>query len=158
MAATDEAIDLVDAYLRGDVVTHGGPVFRAERASVGPRPTQQPRPPIWFGGMKPAARRRAARLDGWIAIAVSDDGSAINLDAAGLEAMVRDVRTERERLGRAGGPFDIAVFAFSDAGSSGVELARGYAAAGATWWLESLSGMRGSLDDLLARVEAGPPV
>ena len=32
-----------------------------------------------------------------------------------------------------------------------------YAAVGVTWWLESLSGLRGSFDELLVRVEAGPP-
>jgi probable F420-dependent oxidoreductase len=34
---------------------------------VAPRPTQQPRPPIWIGGSsKPAMRRVAERGDGWI--------------------------------------------------------------------------------------------
>jgi hypothetical protein len=37
------------------------------------------------------------------------------------------------------------------------KLTKDYAAVGATWWLESLSGLRGSFDELLARVEAGPP-
>jgi len=32
-----------------------------------------------------------------------------------------------------------------------------YADAGATWWLESLHGMRGSFEELLQRIEAGPP-
>jgi len=157
VAAMDEAIELIDAYLRGRTVTHEGSVFRADGAAIGPRPIQQPRPPLWFGGMRPAALRRAARLDGWIAIAVADDGSGINLDALAFGEMVVTAREERERLGRAGEPFDIAVFAFSDAGLSGADLARSYEANGATWWLESLSGMRGSIDDLLARIEAGPP-
>src|SRR5436309_15058014 len=34
---------------------------------VAPRPTRQPRPPIWVGGNSRAALRRAARhADGWI--------------------------------------------------------------------------------------------
>lgn len=157
LALMDEALGLVDAFLRGETVTHEGPVFRVAGVAVGPRPVQQPRPPIWFGGMRPGALRRAARLDGWIAMAIAEDGSAIDLPPDGLARMVADVEAERERLGRAGDPFDVAVFAWSDAGPTGADFARGYEAAGATWWLESLSGMRGPLDELLARVEAGPP-
>lgn len=37
------------------------------------------------------------------------------------------------------------------------KLTKDYAAVGVTWWLESLSDLRGSFDELLARVEAGPP-
>ena len=145
MARFDEAAALVDGYLRGD----GGP-------AVGPRPVQEPRPPIWVGGMRPGALRRAARWDGWIAIAVSDDGSAMNLSADGLASMVERLRVERALAGHAGLPFDIAVFGFSE--PSGADAVAAFGAAGATWWLESLSPMRGSIDKLLARVDAGPPV
>jgi hypothetical protein len=33
-----------------------------------------------------------------------------------------------------------------------------YAAAGVTWWLESLFGWRGTQDEMMARVREGPPV
>jgi hypothetical protein len=36
-------------------------------------------------------------------------------------------------------------------------LVREFADAGATWWLEPLYGLRGSMDEMLARVKAGPP-
>jgi hypothetical protein len=32
-----------------------------------------------------------------------------------------------------------------------------YAAAGATWWSEGLNGWRGSLEEMEARLRAGPP-
>ena len=51
--------------------------------------------------------------------------------------------------------FDAALFAISTPGDR--ETPARYAEAGVTWWLESLAPVRGSLDDLLARVEAGPP-
>ena len=53
------------------------------------------------------------------------------------------------------GPFEVAI-----TGCSTVEqgfLTQEYEAAGATWWLESLFGMRGSIDEMLARAKAGPP-
>jgi hypothetical protein len=34
---------------------------------------------------------------------------------------------------------------------------REYEAAGATWWLESIHGMRGEHSTLMPRIEAGPP-
>jgi hypothetical protein len=47
------------------------------------------------------------------------------------------------------------VFGFSDPAGPG--RARRYADQGAIWWLESLSPMRGSVDELLGIVAAGPP-
>ena len=154
--AMDEAAALVDAYLRGEAVEHRGDLFSAHDATVGPRASQRPRPPIWLGGMKPGALRRAARWDGWIAVATSEDGSAMALPPDAFGRMADRVRAERDALGLAGAPCDIAVFGFSGPAEA-TELAAGYERAGATWWLESLSPMRGPMDALLDRIEAGPP-
>jgi alkanesulfonate monooxygenase SsuD/methylene tetrahydromethanopterin reductase-like flavin-dependent oxidoreductase (luciferase family) len=146
-------LPVIDRWLRGEAARLDVP--GATDVLVGPRPVQRPRPPIWFGGMRPGALRRAARWDGWIALAVSDDGSEMVLAPAALAEMIGRVQAERESLGRGGDPFDVAVFAFSEPGKPGVPGA--FEDAGATWWLESLSPMRGSLEELLAIVEAGPP-
>jgi hypothetical protein len=61
---------------------------------------------------------------------------------------------EREATGRSG-PFDVAVFGRTDRADSGAVAA--FADAGATWWLESLSPMRGTVEGLLEVVEEGPP-
>jgi alkanesulfonate monooxygenase SsuD/methylene tetrahydromethanopterin reductase-like flavin-dependent oxidoreductase (luciferase family) len=154
VARFDEALPLIDALLRGATADHDGPGYVVRGVAVGPRPVQQPRPPIWLGGMRPGALRKAAAWDGWIAIAVADDGSGINLSAEAFGGLVANVRAERRAAGRDAEPFDIAVFAYSGPGGG---VPRAYEAAGATWWLESLSPMRGSLDDLHAVVAAGPP-
>ena len=156
-ALMDESLGLVDAYLRGEVVTHDGPAYTARGISVCPpssRP-RAPRPPIWLGGMKPGALRRAARWDGWIGIATSEDGSEMALTPAAFGTMVERLNAERATAGRLDDPFEVALFAFSE--PSQRDLVRAYEEAGATWWLESLSPMRGSMEELLARVEAGPP-
>jgi probable F420-dependent oxidoreductase len=63
----EEAIDLVAAALRDEFPDHHGERWQVSGMGVGPRPSQQPRPPIWVGGSSRAALRRAAeRGDGWL--------------------------------------------------------------------------------------------
>ena len=140
----DRDAEAIDVWLRGE-----GDI------AVGPRSVQQPRPPILVGGMRPGALRRAARWDGWIGVATSEDGSSMALSPDDFESMVQDIRAERVALGRADEPLEIGVFGTSAPGDRQVSDAFG--AAGATWWLESLSPLRGSVDELLARIEVGPP-
>jgi probable F420-dependent oxidoreductase len=48
-------------------VTHQGKFFRIENLTLGPRPIQQPHPPLWTGGSAEAALKRAgAWADGFI--------------------------------------------------------------------------------------------
>jgi alkanesulfonate monooxygenase SsuD/methylene tetrahydromethanopterin reductase-like flavin-dependent oxidoreductase (luciferase family) len=155
VALMDEGLGLVDAWLRGETVTHQGAAFAVAGAAVGPRPIQQPRPPIWLGGVRPGGVRRAAAWDGWVGIIVSDDGQRLALTPDDVATRVDRIAAERAALGRGDLPFDVALFADSTlAGADGV---RGYAEAGATWWLESFSPMRGPVDELVAIVAAGPP-
>jgi alkanesulfonate monooxygenase SsuD/methylene tetrahydromethanopterin reductase-like flavin-dependent oxidoreductase (luciferase family) len=153
VARMDVALSAIDPWLRGETARLG--TYGTAEVRVGPAPVQVPRPPIWFGGMRPAALRRAAQWDGWIAIATSEDGSSMSLSPEAFGAMVGQVKAERTAVGREADPFDVAVFGFSDPG--GPDLVRSYADHGATWWLESLSPMRGSIDELLAIVQGGPP-
>jgi alkanesulfonate monooxygenase SsuD/methylene tetrahydromethanopterin reductase-like flavin-dependent oxidoreductase (luciferase family) len=148
----DEGLAVIDALLRGETVHHAGSAYVVRGAAIGPSPVQRPRPPIWLGGMRPGALRRAARWDGWIAIGTSEDGASMELTPDAFGEMVERVHRARDDAGLAGRPFDIAVFGFTDSTEPS-----DFGARGATWWLESLSPMRGTLDDLLAIVEAGPP-
>jgi alkanesulfonate monooxygenase SsuD/methylene tetrahydromethanopterin reductase-like flavin-dependent oxidoreductase (luciferase family) len=153
VARMDAALSVIDPWLRGEAARLD--VEGATEVRVGPRPVQVPRPPIWLGGMRPGALRRAARWDGWIAIATSEDGSSMALSPEAFGEHVERVRAERAAGERAGQPFDVAVFGFSEPGGS--ELVASYAEHGATWWLESLSPMRGTVDALEVLVAAGPP-
>lgn len=156
VARFDEGLVLLDRFLRGETVDHDGPLHPVRHAAVGPSPIQRPRPPIWVGGMRPGALRRAARYDGWIAIAVAEDGSGLSLSPDAFGAMVDRLRGERAEPSD-GHAVDVAVFGLSDPASAPGTV-ESYARMGATWWLESLSPMRGPVDALLALVEAGPPI
>jgi alkanesulfonate monooxygenase SsuD/methylene tetrahydromethanopterin reductase-like flavin-dependent oxidoreductase (luciferase family) len=151
LSKLDEGLELVDRFLRGETIDHPGVNFTFRGAAVGPAPIQRPRPPIWIGGMRPGALRRAARYHGWIAIGVAEDGSKMALAPDDLGTMVDRLR-ERVDEDRA---YDVAVFGLTDPSDRGRVAA--YADAGATWWLESLSLMRGSIDQLREIVDAGPP-
>jgi alkanesulfonate monooxygenase SsuD/methylene tetrahydromethanopterin reductase-like flavin-dependent oxidoreductase (luciferase family) len=152
VARTDEALAVIEPWLRGEParVERDG----AQAVVLGPRPIQEPRPPIWFGGMKPAAMRRAARLDGWSLVGTTEDGSGMELTPADVADRVARVTAERSSLGL-DGPFEVSVLGRSDLLEPGALEA--YRDAGVTWWLESLSPMRGSVDELRRICAAGPP-
>jgi hypothetical protein len=94
--------------------------------------------------------RRAARWDGWIIGAASPEVKMIKTpeQLADQVAYIRQHRTSDEA-------FDVAIDGIS--GPRDGALTQEYAEAGATWWFESLFGLRGSVEEMLARVRAGPP-
>jgi alkanesulfonate monooxygenase SsuD/methylene tetrahydromethanopterin reductase-like flavin-dependent oxidoreductase (luciferase family) len=153
IARMDEAATIVDRLLRGETVAHQG-AFLVDDMAVGPRPIRQPRPPMWLGAFRRGGIRRAARWDGWIAVTVGEDGVSMAMPPNELASWVSMVHEEREAAGVAEAPFDVAVF--GQAGLGGFEPAD-YGAAGATWWLENVSPMRGSVVDITRLVGAGPP-
>ena len=77
-------------------VTHHGRYYHVEGATVGPRPVQQPAPPIWFGAWTAPAIERAARLgDAWLA------GPSAALSE--LSSCVAAYRQRRGELGKDAG-------------------------------------------------------
>ena len=151
-AMLDEGLMILNRLWSGASVTHRGPHYAAESVSLAPLPLQRPRIPIWIGGEGAPALRRAARWDGWLAPATNSDGTPSMAKSPALIAeMVAKIRRHRTT----DAPFEVAVDGYSGAGDP--TLPRAYGAAGATWWLESIHGLRGPLDEMMARVEAGPP-
>ncbi len=154
IARMDESATIVDRLLRGEVVSHRGDAFTVDGVALCPPPVRRPRPPMWMGAFRRAGIVRAARWDGWIAVTVGDDGVSMAMPPDTLAGWMTLVREERERAGLADTPFDLAVF--GHAGLGGFAPAD-YEAVGATWWLENVSPMRGSIDDITRLAEAGPP-
>jgi len=99
--------------------------------------------PIWIGGNTGPAMRRAARWDGWIPNTL--EPHRMTMSPEELATNVRGIGRDQS--------LDVAFNGYSDPGDN-VHL---YADAGATWWLENLHDLRGDVDALVARVEAGPP-
>ena len=63
----EEGTSLLRRLWTEDHVSHTGRHYQVSDVTIGPRPVQQPRPPIWFAGWAEPAIRRAARLgEAWI--------------------------------------------------------------------------------------------
>lgn len=81
-ARTDEALTIVDALLRGRSLRHEDRFFSlGELPALAPAPVQRPRPPLWVGGRKPAALRRAGRwADVWLGLFQTPESFRRGLD------------------------------------------------------------------------------
>lgn len=152
----DEGLALIDALWSGDVVNHQGKHYTATDALFRPTPVQQPRIPIWVGGMWPRkpAFRRAARWDGVYPIATGDgpdDFIAMTpemlAEIAGYVASHRETDT----------PFDVAVNGSSFPGTE-TASPNAFADAGATWWIENIGWPPDvTLEAWLDFIADGPP-
>lgn len=107
---TDEALDLLTRLFAGDAVSVGG-----HEVTLDPLPVQRPRPPLWIGGRKEAAMRRAGRFgDVWVPYLCSPEQLAAGLVTVGESA------AEHGRPGASG-----AAFCWVGAGSDGAAARRG---------------------------------
>ena len=89
----DEGAALLRRLWTETGVTHHGRYYHVEDATVGPRPVQQPAPPIWFGAWTAPAIERAARLgDAWLG-----GPSAALSELSSCVAAYRDKRKELEK-------------------------------------------------------------
>ena len=124
--------------------------------TLAPLPVQAP-VPVWVGGQSRGARRRAARHDGWIPVTVDDERQPA--DDAGRRpggdrvdpGGARGGRHRRTRRSPWGGTARRRIPARR------VPRSSAWADAGATWWLESLHGCRGTTDRDRVRARSTRP-
>ncbi len=89
-----EGLDLILQLWTGDPVDFDGEYYKAQDAVIGPKPVQQPHPPIWVGGHKPKMLETAAELaQGWL---------PWNLPPGEFDELRRDLDSRAEANGRAG--------------------------------------------------------
>lgn len=135
----DEALPLLDAFLRGERVDHDGEHYSVH-AQLDPPAVQRPRPPIWaaatIGANRPLARAR--RVDGVFPL-------------AGLSAPTpEDLASMVASLDP---PDGYEVLSLLSGTATALELAD----AGATWVLDGPRGPDESIADVQARIEDGRP-
>lgn len=89
----EEAVRLLERLWTERTVTFEGEFWRLDGVSVEPKPVQQPRPPLWFGGTHQSAIRRAARMaDGWIGAGSSSTEQFAEAAGTLREALVAEGR------------------------------------------------------------------
>lgn len=92
-ARMDEGLELMAQLFTGDEVTFDGRYTTINSLALNPAPVQRPGPPVWIGGRKPAAFRRAGRFaDHWMPYMFTPERLAESLD---------EVRRHAEQDGRA---------------------------------------------------------
>ncbi len=134
----DEALPLLDLFLRGERVDHDGEYYQVH-AHLAPAAVQSPRPPIWVGThlTNPRGIERARRWDGinpqvWPAVTPEQIASLV------------------ATLDRGPG-YDVVVGIGPDAAVADL------AAAGATWGIAGMLSAEETFEQVRARLLAGPP-
>lgn len=92
-AATDESLRIIRCLWTEERPRFAGRFFEFPEMLFGPRPVQQPTPPIWVGGTTARALQRAAEFgDGWLPIWHKPTGRGFSPEAlSGKIAELRDL-------------------------------------------------------------------
>lgn len=149
----DEGLAIVSGLLSGEPFSFAGKHYTIKPTQFLPRPIQ-PRIPVWLAGTWPRPRpfRRAARYDGVVPMSPNIEK---DLSAEDVHAIARFIKEHRA----SNGAFDL-VHAGDTAGTSkreAADIVAPFIEAGATWWNEAPLPWKTTLEDLRARIDAGPP-
>jgi alkanesulfonate monooxygenase SsuD/methylene tetrahydromethanopterin reductase-like flavin-dependent oxidoreductase (luciferase family) len=149
----DEGLEVLTGLWSGRPFSFHGRHYRVDEVTFKPTPLQQPRIPVWVAGAWPGTGpfRRAGRWDGVAPMKLAEEPTSLTPDEVrGVVAAVRANRPGQE-------PFEVMVGGVTDGGAADRKVAGALAEAGATWWSEWLSPLRGDLETVRARVRRGPP-
>jgi hypothetical protein len=137
----DEALPLLDSFLRGERVDHDGPHYQVH-AQLHPACVQQPRPPIWVAATLPNRRpvERARRWDGIFPLGAGAGGSPTPTELAGLVSELTP-----------GDGFDVVGVVSKQV------TAQELATVGATWAMDGPRSPDESWREVRRRIDAGPP-
>jgi alkanesulfonate monooxygenase SsuD/methylene tetrahydromethanopterin reductase-like flavin-dependent oxidoreductase (luciferase family) len=157
----DEGLDIITGLWRGQPFTYDGKHYHIKETVFYPLPppVQQPRIPIWVVGAWPRIKsmQRVVRYDGLLPTVMDDQGQHI----PPMPEIIREMKTYIDEQRTAPTPFDIIVEGKTpgDDPDRAAEITRGWAEAGATWWIEALWGdpdQPVDLDSIVHRIRQGP--
>jgi hypothetical protein len=168
----DEGLQVLTDLWRGEQYSHRGEYYKL-RGELGdsrqdtlflPTPLQQPRIPIWIGGMWPNKRpfNRGAKWDGVMPI-MAGAGLDVSISPDVIREVATFIQAKRGHLQ----DFDIVAYG-SSPGEDRRKASRmmsEFTDAGATWWIEAVDpwhfGWNWDGDwpvgEMQTRIEQGPP-
>jgi hypothetical protein len=158
----DEGLDIITGLWRGQPFNYDGKHYHIKETKFypPPSPVQQPRIPIWVVGAWPKQKsmQRALRYDGLLPNVMNEQGQHV----PPTPDLIREMRSYVAANRTATTPFDIVVEGKTpgDDPDRAAEITRGWAEAGATWWIEALWGdpdQPVDLDGVRQRIRQGPP-
>lgn len=149
----DEGLAVITGLWSGTPFAFAGRHCRVGETLFVPTPYQSPRIPIWVASTWPKTLplRRAVHYDGAVAVAGDVESSHSPTQVTELVEYIMHFR--KTKL-----PFEIVQFG----GTPGIrardtEIVAPFAAAGATWWIESMFPLRLKVEDARTRIRRGPP-
>jgi hypothetical protein len=165
----DECLAIYAGLMDGQPFSYDGRHYRVRPTDflLPDPPVQRPHPPVWVVGAYVADQDRqpsldrAARWEGLLPQVIDGEGRAVR-DPGELADLLGLVRQRRDALGLGDAPYDAVIEA--DSTGEFIQLSpadpAAWAAAGATWWIESWwtipVGPQG-LAEVRRRVQGGPP-
>ena len=158
----DEGLDILTGLWGGQPFSYEGTHYTIKPTEfmVPPPPIQQPRIPIWVVGAwnRPKSMARVMRYDGILPNTLTPEGEHRPLTTDDI----REIKTYIDANRKGTTPFDIVAEGTTpgDRPDEAAEIVRGWAEAGATWWIEamwSVFDQPGIADAVRRRVEQGPP-
>lgn len=158
-ARTDEALELLSLLWSGERISYNGQYYQLENVRHLPRPVQQPRIPIWIGGVWPNKKpmRRAAQWDGICPIGkgVSMTQQMTPEQVYECFQYVRSQQTEEQR----NRPYARVQWGILDGKDRGYDaaLVSSYEEVAVNWWIENITWERGTLQELRPYIRQGPP-
>lgn len=163
-AMLDEGIDLIAGLWDGNL-THKGEHYTMDMSPRDDlvdvmRIVQTPRPPIWVVGAwpRPKSMRRVLRCDGLLPVCMDDTGFRTTTPTD-----IRDMLTWLSDNGPPRPGFDVVMEGETPADdpAKAADMARDWADAGCTWWLDARWEMPHAGPErerqVRERLEAGPP-
>ena len=147
----DEGLDILVGLWQGKPFAYQGQHYQLPKTVFLPPPLQSPRIPIWVGGYWPgkAPFRRAARWDGVFPLKAGGGMKKRDLE---------EIRSYIQQHRPTSAPFDLVMMGYTGNDlAKGSKLITSYAAAGLTWWLESLFREHDSVEAIQKRIRQGPP-
>jgi hypothetical protein len=156
----DEGLEIIDGLWSGKPFRYSGKHNQLKTMKFIPRPVQRPRIPIWVVGAwpRPKSMRRVLKYDGLIPVIKKANGSHGEITPERIREMKEFVARKRIVKGNAREEFDMIKDGMTPGNQQKAkEIVRPYAESGATWWTETMWGVK-RIQNVRERIRAGPPI